>query len=116
DIVVEPETEDTGRINIFSNVFLKDDVKKLVGAAGIEQFSSPLLNKAFVKDKIELLERVLGRSSAQANTITNEIVKDMLAATDYPPAVDGIFIEVERVTTAAEELANYIASLKNANE
>ncbi|HLB57466.1 MAG TPA: TraM recognition domain-containing protein, partial [Gammaproteobacteria bacterium] len=46
DIVVEPETEDTGHINIFGNVFLKDDVRKLVGATHIEQFSSPLLNKA----------------------------------------------------------------------
>ena len=114
--VVEEVAEDTSRINIFGKILLGENVKKLVGPADLERFSSPLINKAYIKDKVELLERVLGRSGSQANTIANEIVKDMLSATDYPPNVEGIFLEVEQVTTAAKELADYVASLQKTNQ
>lgn len=114
--VVEEVEEDDGRINIFKKMSLGENVKKLVGATNLEQFSAPLVNKAYIKDKIELLERVLGRTGAQANTITNEILKDMLLATDYPPSVIGIFLDVEQVTKATQELADYVASLQQTDD
>jgi intracellular multiplication protein IcmO len=104
--------EDISRINIFNRVRLGEDVKKLVGAAQFAQFSLPLLSKAFMKDKVELLERVLGRSGSQASTITNEIIKDILVATDYPPDVERIFLTVDQVAAAATELLEYVISLK----
>lgn len=113
--VVEEEV-DTGRIHIFNRVFLGEDVKSLVGPQNIDRFSAPLINKSFVKDKVELLERVLGRSGSQANTITNEIIKDMLNATDYPPDVEGLFLPIEEVTVAAQQLAEYVASLQTPAE
>lgn len=106
------EVFDTSRINIFNRVSLDDDVISLVGAADIERFSAPLVNKNFVKDKVELLERVLGRSGSQASSITNEIIRDMLSATDYPPEVEGIFLSAEVVTEATQQLAEYITSLQ----
>ncbi len=109
--VVEEEVFDASRINIFNKVILGSSVKMLVGA-DFERFSAPLINKAFVKDKVELLERVLGRSGSQANTITNEITKDMLSATDYPPEVIALFLPVEEVSIAAQQLAEYVASLQ----
>lgn len=109
--VVE-EVEDTSRINIFGRVHLGDDVRSIVGASDWERFTQPLLNKAFIKDKVELLERVLGRSSSQANTVTTEIIKDILIATDYPPIVEGIMLEIPQVVTAATELGDYVASLQ----
>jgi intracellular multiplication protein IcmO len=115
-VVAEEVVEDSGRINIFKKMLLGDNVKKLVGAADFARFSSPLVIKAYIKDKIELVERALGRTGTQANTITSEIIKDMLTATDYPPAVEGIFLEVEKVVTAAQELADYVASLQKTNE
>ena len=111
-VVFEEEEEDSGHINIFRKPHLDDDIKLLVGEYGLAQFSSPLILKAFVKDKIELLERVMGRSGTQSRNIANEIIKDMLIATDYPPAVEGIFLPPESVATAAQELAEYVASLK----
>ena len=86
-------------------------MKALVGAADWERFCSPLLNKAFIKDRVGLLERVLGRSSSQASSVANEIVKDMLNSTDYPPDVIGIFLPVTDVIAAAQQLADYAASL-----
>ncbi len=109
-LVVEEVVE--GRINIFLKVPLGDDIKQLVGAAQWDRFSAPLINKAYVKDKVELLERVLGRSGSQANSITNEILKDMLNATDYPPDVTGLFLELPAVVEAATQLASYVESLQ----
>lgn len=108
--VVEEEV-DTSRINLFNKMSLGSDVAQRVGA-DFERFSSPLINKAFVKDKVELLERVLGRTGSQANSMTNEIIKDMLNATDYPPDVSHLFLPIEQVTQAARQLADYVESLQ----
>ncbi|EKD72301.1 MAG: hypothetical protein ACD_45C00708G0001, partial [uncultured bacterium] len=113
---VVPEIVDESHINIFHKVRLGQDVKTLMEPANLERFEAPLINKAFIKDKIELLERVLGRSGQQAHAMTNEILKDMLNATDYPPDVMGLFLSVEEVTLAAQQLADYVASLKAPKE
>lgn len=113
EILVEEIEEESGHINIFSKIELPDTVKQLVGAANFDQFSAPLLRKTFVRDKIELLERILGRSGSQAGNITREIMKDILIATDYPPEVTGIFLDLETVTQSARELKDYVETLKD---
>lgn len=113
EVVVEEEEEEGGHINIFRKVPLSDNVKQLVGPASFDRFSAALINRSFVKDKVELLERVMGRSGTQSRNITNEILKDMLIATDYPPSVEGVFMSAEAVTSAAQELADYVASLNS---
>lgn len=109
--VVEEEVSD-GRLNIFTKVALDDTVKTLVGKAGLDAFSSPLLSKSIAKDKIELLERLMGRSASQATPMTNEIIKDMTIATDYPPQVAGLLMPSEEVVAIANELCDYVTSLK----
>jgi len=113
--VVEEEPE-TGRLNLFSKVKLGANIQALVGPAQFEQFSMPLLNQATVKSRTELLERITGKSSAQASTITGEIIKDMLLATDYPPDVEFLLREHEFVVSAAKELCEYVASLQSRQE
>lgn len=113
--VVEEELPD-GKINIFSKTVLTERVKNLVGSREIDSFSSPLLNKPVLKDKIGLLERVLGRSASQVNVITDEIMKDMLVATDYPPEVENLMRPNEEVIASAHELCDYLNSLKGAEE
>ncbi len=110
--LIEEEFDGPG-INIFRKINFSEDVKRLVGIAHFEQFSEALIHKAYVKDKAELIERVLGRTGAQSRTIANEIVKDMLMATEYPPGVEGIFLPVEMVIQSTKELADYVATLKN---
>lgn len=106
----EEEVVEDGRINIFSKIQLPNHIKQLVGHE-TESFSAPLINRTFIKDKIELLERVLGRSGGQANNITKEIFKDILIATDYPPSVTGLFLDQETVNAAAQELNQYVQSM-----
>ncbi len=108
----EEEETDDSRIHLFDTVTLEEDIQDRVGASDLARFSAPLINKAYIKDKVELLERVMGRSSSQASSMTNEIVKDMLNATDYPPDIEGLFLPVHDVTFAAQQLAEYIESLQ----
>ena len=114
---VEPEMEEAedeadGHLNIFRSVTLDDFVKELVGAAELPLFGQALLNKTAMRDKVGLIERLLGRSASQAGPMTLEILKDMSLATDYPPAIEGILLPEEEVVTLANELCDYVTSLK----
>jgi intracellular multiplication protein IcmO len=111
EIAIE-EVVDDGRLNIFTKVSLGEPVKTLVGQSSLDGFSLPLVNRSMVKDKIELIERLMGRSASQANPMTAEIIKDMMLATDYPPAVDGVLLPSEEVVAIANELCDYVTSLK----
>ena len=113
EMIEEPEE---GKLNIFSKVQLDDTVKTLVGAKQFADFSLPLINRSFAKDKIELLERLMGRSASQANPITNEIIKDMLSATEYPPPIETALMPSEEVVAIANQVCDYVTSLKNKSE
>lgn len=104
--------ESDGRMDIFSRVNLDKQVKEMIGAANLEAFNAPIINKQAVKGKIELLERLMGRSVSQSNAMTQEILKDMKLATDYPPAVEGIVLSGEEVVAITKELCDYVNSLK----
>ena len=110
--MMEEEVLPDGKMNIFSKTVLTEPVKKMVGTRELDNFSSPLLNKAALKDKIGLLERVLGRSSSQVNVITDEIMKDILMATDYPPEIESLLRPSEEVIASAHDLCDYLGTLK----
>jgi len=113
--MVEEEFSD-GRLNIFSRVSLPERVKNLVGSPNFDHFSAPLLNKSVLRDKIGLLERILGRSASQVNVITDEIMKDVLLATDYPPDVTNLMRSQEEVIASTHELCDYLGSLKDSGD
>ncbi len=113
--VIEEEVLD-GKMNIFSKALLPERVKELVGASNVNNFSAPLLNKPLLKDKISLLERVLGRSSSQVNVITDEIMKDIQLATDYPPEIEHLLRPNEEVIASAHGLCDYVNSLKGGED
>jgi len=110
--VEEEEELETDELNIFSKVALDEAVKAMVGAKDFARFSEPLINKKVAKDKIELLERLLGRSASQASPMTNEIIKDMAMSTEYPPVTEGVLLPSEEVVAIAKELCDYVTSLK----
>jgi intracellular multiplication protein IcmO len=107
------EQVESGHLNLFSKVALSEKVRNLVGAVALDSFSMPLISRAMIKDKVELLERVMGKTGSQANTITGEIIKDMLMATDYPPDVTGLLHDATTVTTTAKEITEYLTSLQS---
>lgn len=115
----EPLAEDVfddARLNIFAKVGLDDAVKAIVGQSQFDKFSAPLVNKNNAKDKFELLERMMGRAASQANPMASEILKDMSIATDYPPHTEGLLLPSEEVVAIANELCDYVTSLKTKSE
>jgi intracellular multiplication protein IcmO len=114
--VEEQQLQESGRVNLFSRALLSDEVRRLVGAENVERFSEPLINRPMVKDKVELLERLLGKSGSQASTITNEIIKDMLMATDYPPEVSDLLLEPEVILANVLEVNEYLAAMQKSGE
>ncbi len=112
----EEETPEEGKLTIFSKVTLNDTVKTLVGPTNFTNFSAPLINKNITKDKLELLERLMGRSTSQANPIASEIIKDMILATEYPPHVEGLLLPSEEVVAIANQLCDYVTSLKTKSQ
>jgi len=113
--VVETQAlAENGRLNIFSRVNLPQNVIDLVGIARIAEFSLPLMRTNFVKDRTELLERVMGKPGSQASIITQEIIKDMQLATDYPPDYEGIFLSENEVVDTANEICAYVATMESA--
>jgi intracellular multiplication protein IcmO len=106
-----PEELSDGRLNVFSKVTLDESVRVLVGSA-FDEFNAPLISRAVAKDKIELLERLMGRPASQANPMTNEILKDMATATDYPPPYESILLPSEEVVALANEVCDYVDSVK----
>lgn len=104
------EVQEPGRVDVFAKVALSDRVRNLVGPRDFERFQQPLLDRGIVKDKVELLERVLGRSGTLAGNMTQEIVKDMYTSTHYPPDYS-VLLEVDAVAAAAAELEQYLQEL-----
>ncbi|MBV9575094.1 MAG: phosphoesterase, partial [Gammaproteobacteria bacterium] len=114
-----PEVEESleeGKLNIFSKVNLDEMVKSIVGKSQFDKFAEPLINKSIARDKIELLERLMGRAPSQANPMTIEIIKDMSLATEYPPPVEGLLLPSEEVVAIANELCDYVISLKTKSQ
>lgn len=109
---VAEEIIDETKLNIFSRVHLNDAVQNLVGSSQWSEFSLPLVSKQSLKDKLEVLERITGRSISQAGPMTAEIIKDMTIATDYPPPHEGTLLPSDEVVAIANELCDYVNSLK----
>jgi intracellular multiplication protein IcmO len=111
--VEEQQWQQAGRINLFTKPILSGLVERIVGAGDLERFSMPLVNRAMVKDKVELLERVLGKPGSQASSITAEIIKDMLMATDYPPEISDLLQDPAQVASFVREACEYVTSLQS---
>jgi intracellular multiplication protein IcmO len=111
-----PEEVVEGKLNIFSQVNLGDMVKKLIKKNEFDQFKMPLINKSHIKDKLELMERLLGRPASQANPLASEILKDMSISTDYPPPIEGILLGGDEIVAIANELCDYVTSLKTKSQ
>jgi intracellular multiplication protein IcmO len=114
--MAEEEVQEDGRLNVFSRGIVSDDVKALVGESRLDQFLAPLVSKNIVKDKTELLERIMGKQGSQASVITSEIIKDMQMATDYPPDVDGLLQDPAIIAAMANEVREYVDSLQGSAE
>ena len=73
------------RLNIFTPLHMTDYLEKL-WIPDDPKFRAEILNRKQVRDQIEYLQRLCGKTGRQATTIATELVGDMDRGTDYPPA------------------------------
>lgn len=100
--VEQVKLEET-ELNIFTGIRMSDHLKDVLLTKDIAQFGKSLLDHAGTLEQIQYIERLLGKSDQQANSISAEIIKDMELATYYPPKVE--------VKPNSDELANILGSL-----
>lgn len=104
---VEPIIEISDRLNAFVSVSVTDNVRPYFSGERYDQFCKPLLMKSQVREKIELIERLLGRKANQANNIALEMVRDIEVATDYPPVI-AVRLSVPELIDITQRLTNMV--------
>jgi intracellular multiplication protein IcmO len=86
--ISEPELDEEfpdDELNIFTPYRHVDpSIAKLVGNK-LAEFSNPILRRTDIRGKIELVEKISGRSSKQASAIADDLLRDMQTGTYYPP-------------------------------
>lgn len=77
--------EDDGRLNIFVGLRMTEYLKPLEVPED-PAYRAAILNRKSVRDQIEYVQRLCGKSGRQSSNIAMELVGDMDRGTDYPPA------------------------------
>ena len=72
-------------LNIFTPMRLSPYLEKLLMTDDLAEFRKPILDRPEVRDGVEYLQRLCGRTSQQAMNISLELVNDMQKGTQYPP-------------------------------
>ncbi len=85
--VVEDDWDELpfSELNLFAPFRLTDPLVPMLIGEKFEEFSKPIVSKNEVKNCIERLERLLGKTGRHASGISMELLDDMAAATFYPP-------------------------------
>jgi intracellular multiplication protein IcmO len=100
-------------LNIFTEMRLSEEDRKIVIADDLSTFSQPLLSRATSKEQLESIERSAGKMDKYAANIADEIIKDMEIATRYPPEIPEQPTSTELVEVA-DGLINRIIQARQA--
>lgn len=76
---------ESDRFNIFKPLKITPYLEKL-WIPEDPKFRAAILNRSQVREQIEYVQRLLGKTGRQSTTIANELIGDMDRGTDYPPA------------------------------
>lgn len=74
-----------GEIDIFIRFDLSNELQQLIGSNISEKFIMPLLDYVNIKEQTLYLSKLIGKTEQYANNVASELIKDMRAATHYPP-------------------------------
>jgi len=73
------------RLNIFAGLRITEYLKPLIVSED-PAFRAPILNRQTVREQIEYVQRLCGKTGRQSTNVAMELVGDMDRGTDYPPA------------------------------
>ncbi|MGD9153604.1 MAG: TraM recognition domain-containing protein [Gammaproteobacteria bacterium] len=108
----EEEQISEDSLDVFTKVKLPDLTKEMISEDELPNFGAVLLRKAQCAQQLEYVVRLFGKSDQQAAGITQELIKDMQLATNYPPMIHDIS-EPSEIVQLTQEL---IASLQEGEE
>ena len=113
--VGEPVIEISDRLNSFVSVRVTESVRPYFSGERYDQFCKPLLIRHQVREKIELIERLMGRKANQANNIALEMVRDIEVATDYPPVIT-VRLSVPELVDITQRLVKMLETQAKSSE
>jgi intracellular multiplication protein IcmO len=76
---------ESDRFNIFKPIKITPYLEKL-WIPEDPKFRAAILSRQYVREQLEYVQRLLGKSGRQATSLANELIGDMDRGTDYPPA------------------------------
>ncbi len=107
ETVEEYPAEGFDHLDIFLPMNFNEHLQTVVITDDIVTFRKSLLNRSEVRDQIEYLQRLCGKTSQQAVNIALEVVTDMQKGTFYPPEVKP-GIDAEELSHRVERLIEAI--------
>jgi intracellular multiplication protein IcmO len=84
EIEAEQSQEYAGEVHAFTPVYVPDFILPIIGEENKEFFSNPLLLKGRTKDALVHIERMCGQTEADAHTISDNLINDIIKSTHYP--------------------------------
>ncbi len=81
----EPEVVDY--LNLFTPLCEDEHLSGLIIAKDKEAFSQPILPRIEIRDQMEYIQRLCGKSNKESTKIVMELISDMEKGTKYPPDV-----------------------------
>lgn len=76
--------DDLSRVNIFQPLRDSDYLSEIALVDDVLSFRQPILQRNETKDALAYIQRLCGRTSAQARSVSIELLEDMQRNTDYP--------------------------------
>ncbi|MAZ38690.1 MAG: phosphoesterase [Legionellales bacterium] len=95
-------------INLFTPLRMNDPTVPMLVGSTFEEFSAPLVKRNEIKNKLEFIEKLTGKTTKNANHAANEVLKDMQVATFYPPKYMS-HPAVEELAEVVNNLAKHVA-------
>ncbi len=87
DFFAEVSNMETDHLNIFMPMRESDHLEGLVIADDLKKFKQPLLDRGTMRDQVEYIQRLCGKTGQQAMNVAIEVIGDMEKGTQYPPEV-----------------------------
>lgn len=101
----EQSQEFANEVHAFTPVCVPEFAEQIVGEDELERFSNPLLLKGRTRESLMHIERLTGKSEANAQTAAENLINDIIKATYYPPK-DVLSSDIEGTLDVLEQLTN----------
>lgn len=103
EMEAEQAQEFANEVHAFTPVCVPEFAKAIIGEDDLPRFSNPLLLKGRTRESLMHIERLTGKSEAEANTAAENLVNDIIKATYYPPK-DVLPSDIEGTLDILEQL------------